>query len=76
MMQAEEGKILLAGALAEPVDGALFIWKDASPEVSLYGGRFRALPFHRGMTAVTCMHAGGETHAPTLCAPCCLSAGD
>lgn len=33
--QAEEGKILLAGALADPVDSALFIWKDASPEVSM-----------------------------------------
>ena len=33
-MQAEEGKIMLGGALAEPVDGALFIWKNCTQEVS------------------------------------------
>ena len=31
--QKDEGKIVLAGALADPVDSALFIWKDASREV-------------------------------------------
>lgn len=30
--KATEGKIVLAGALQEPVDGAIFIWKDASKE--------------------------------------------
>ena len=32
-LQKDEGKIVLAGALADPVDSALFIWKDASREV-------------------------------------------
>lgn len=31
--QKDEGKLVLAGALADPVDSALFIWKDASREV-------------------------------------------
>ncbi len=33
--QRDEGKIVLAGALTDPVDTALFIWKNASQEVSL-----------------------------------------
>ena len=30
--QVQEGKIVLGGALAEPVDSALFIWKDSTAE--------------------------------------------
>ena len=34
ILQRDEGKIVLAGALTDPVDTALFIWKNASQEVS------------------------------------------
>ena len=34
VLQRDEGKIVLAGALTDPVDTALFIWKNASQEVS------------------------------------------
>jgi len=33
LLQKDEGKIVLAGALTDPVDSALFIWKNASQEV-------------------------------------------
>jgi hypothetical protein len=33
VLQVDKGKILLGGALADPVDSALFVWKDASVEV-------------------------------------------
>ncbi|KAK9815872.1 hypothetical protein WJX72_011037 [[Myrmecia] bisecta] len=30
--QAESGKIFLAGAVADPVDSAIFVWKDATKD--------------------------------------------
>lgn len=42
-LQAEQGKIVMAGALAEPVDGAVFIFKNASKEVRGVGVWWRCL---------------------------------
>ena len=39
--QAQEGKMVLAGALAEPVDSALFIWKDSTAEARTYRCHFQ-----------------------------------
>jgi len=33
LLQAEAKKLVMAGALTDPVDGALFIFKDLSKEV-------------------------------------------
>lgn len=35
VLQAAQGRILLAGALADPVDSALFVWKNSSIQVSI-----------------------------------------
>lgn len=32
-MQAAQGRIILGGALAEPVDSALFVWKNSTMKV-------------------------------------------
>ena len=35
--QAEAGKVVMAGAFGETPEGALFIFKDATPEVRRWG---------------------------------------
>ena len=41
-LQKDEGKIVLAGALADPVDSALFIWKNSSKEVPTHPAAYKA----------------------------------
>jgi hypothetical protein len=37
VLQADEGKLILAGAAGDPVEGALFVFKNTSKEVGASG---------------------------------------